>query len=168
MTAEEIHSFATVIAKYRPTLFKVAATFEADPKLQQDLHQEILLAIWQSLAKFKGESSIHTFIYRVAYNQALNHIAKHSRSPQYQDLDEAHQCQQPGPEQQAKTSQGIDQLMLSIRRLPVLKRQMITLALEGVSYSDIAYITGLSINNVGVQLNHAKKELRNMMEYGNE
>ena len=168
MTTEQILSFESIIAKYRTTLFKIAATFEADPKLQQDLHQEILLAIWKSLSNFKGDSSIHTYIYRVAYNQALNHVARNIRVPQHQEFDEMHYCLQPGPEQQAKNSQGMELLMWAIRQLPVMKRQLITLSLEGLSYVDISHITGLSTNNVGVQLNHAKKELRNIMESRND
>ena len=39
-------NFESIIAKYRRSLFKVATTFEADPVIQQDLLQEILLAIW--------------------------------------------------------------------------------------------------------------------------
>ena len=168
MTSEQIHSFESIIVRYRTTLFKIAATFEADPKLQQDLHQEILLSIWKSLSNFKGDSSIHTYIYRVAYNRALNHVARNSRIPHHQESDEMHYCLQPGPEQQVKNSQGINQLMSAIRQLPVMKRQLITLSLEGLSYVDISQITGLSNNNVGVQLNHAKKELRNIMESGND
>ena len=168
MTSEQILSFESIIAKYRSTLFKIAATFEADPKLQQDLHQEILLTIWKSLNNFNGDSSIHTYIYRVAYNQAMNHVARNSRIQIHRETDDLHYCLQPGPEQQVKNSQGIKQLMTAIRRLPVMKRQLITLSLEGLSYADISHITGISTNNVGVQLNHTKKELRNILESLND
>jgi len=168
MTSEQKRSFESIIVKYRATLFKVAATFEADPKLQEDLHQEILLAIWKSLANFKGDSSIHTYIYRVAYNQALNHVARSSRIPNHQQDDETHSCLKPGPEKQVRNTQGIKQLMWAIRQLPVMKRQLITLSLDGVNYADISHITGLSTNNVGVQLNQAKKELRNILESRND
>jgi len=164
MTEAEKQTFEQIITQYRQSLFKVVVTFESDPKLQQDLHQEILLAIWQALASFKGQSSVHTYIYRVAYNKALNHVAKQSRTPAYQDLDEAHICPQPGPESSLHTTTEINQLMIAIRQLPVTQRQLITLGLEGVSYLDIGEITGLSVSNVGVQINRAKKAMKEILQ----
>lgn len=168
MTQEEKQTFEAIISQYRKSLIKVVATFEADPKLQQDLHQEILLAIWQALESFKGQSLVHTYIYRVAYNKALNHVTKQSRTPSHQDLDESHLCQQPTPEHTTDTNREIKELMNAIRELPVLQRQLITLSLDGVSYSDIAEITGLGLSNVGVLINRAKKLLKLILENEHE
>ena len=163
MNTKNRQTFEKIITDYRQKLLKIAVTFEADPKLQQDLHQEILLAIWQALVNFKGESSVTTYIYRVAYNQALNHVANYSRLPLQEELDDTHHCQEHNPEDKTASSQDLDGLMNAIRRLPVTQRQLITLALNGVSYADIANITGFTVSNVGVQLNRAKKELANIL-----
>ena len=74
------NNFDSIVAKYRLSLFKVAATFEADPTLQQDLLQDIFFAVWKALASFKAQSSLHTYVYRVAYNQALSHVTKQVRT----------------------------------------------------------------------------------------
>jgi|GEM_PF-7077525 len=55
-------SFEEIIARYHKTLSKIAATFEADAKLQQDLLQEILLSVKQALTNFKGDSAMHTYL----------------------------------------------------------------------------------------------------------
>jgi RNA polymerase sigma factor (sigma-70 family) len=156
--------FESVIDSHGQSFMKIAATYEADQKLQQDLHQEILLAIWQALASFKGQSSLKTFVYRVAYNKAFNHVAKHSRGPKHKVLDDVHVCETDGPEQTIQNNNTLANLMMAIRQLPVMQRQLITLALDGISYADIAIITGLSVSNVGVQLNRAKKQLKSIME----
>jgi RNA polymerase sigma-70 factor (ECF subfamily) len=139
---------------------KITATFEADDKLQQDLLQEILLSLWQALKQFKGESSLHTYVYRVAYNRALNHVAKQSRMPQHDLIEDSHICEKPSPDQSVKGEQRLNQLLFAIRQLPVMQRQLVTLSLDGLSYDDIAEITGLTSNNVGVKLNRAKKALK--------
>lgn len=160
--------FESVLDGQNQSLLKIAATYEADPKLQQDLHQEILLAIWQSLGNFKGDSALKTFVYRVAYNQAFNHVAKHSRGLSHQAFERDQVCEKAGPEQTVYLSKKIAGLMAAIRQLPIIQRQLITLALDGVSYADIASISGLSVSNVGVQLNRAKKQLRQFMEQNND
>ena len=160
--------FESIVAKYKLSLFKVAATFEADPIIQQDLLQEILLAIWQALATFKAKSSLHTFIYRVAYNQALNHVAKQSRKNNFaelnSDISESIECQKSDIESHVSTIKSVENLISKIRLLPVKQRQLVTLSLEGVSYQDMAEISGLSASNVGVQLTRAKAKLIQLME----
>jgi RNA polymerase sigma-70 factor (ECF subfamily) len=156
-------SFEELVGRYHRTLSKIAATFEADAKLQQDLLQEILLSLWQALGRFKGDSKLHTYVYRVAYNRALNHVTKQSRMPQHSSIDEHHFCQQPGPEQDTKEQQQLNQLLFAIRQLPIIQRQLVILSLDGMSYDDIAAITGLTTNNVGVKLNRAKKALKDIL-----
>lgn len=163
MNAQQ-QQFESIIDSHGQSFVKISATYEADHKLQQDLHQEILLAVWQSLTSFKGQSSLKTFVYRVAYNKAFNHVAKQSRGPKHQDLDDVHVCQTDGPEQTIQNNNTLATLMAAIRQLPVMQRQLITLALDGISYADIAIITGLSLSNVGVQLSRAKKQLKSIME----
>jgi len=157
-------NFESIIAKYKLSLFKVAATFEADPVIQQDLLQEILLAIWQALASFKEQSSLHTFIYRVAYNQALNHVTKQSRQQKFDELTENIECQKSDVEYHVNASKSVEHVIRKIGLLPVIQRQLVVLSLEGVSYNDIAEISGLSITNVGVQLNRAKIKLKKLLE----
>ena len=160
--------FEIIIDKYRNSLYKVAATFESDPDLLQDLHQEILFAIWKSLPGFKNKSSVHTFIYRIAYNQALIHVAKankvnkHHKSNDELDLIPNNTVSQP--DQYASSQQDSQKLISLIRQLPVMKRQLITLSLEGFSYKEIAEITGLNSNNVAVQLNRSKNQLKKIIE----
>jgi DNA-directed RNA polymerase specialized sigma24 family protein len=81
--------------------------------------------------------------------EAFNHVAKYSRKPKHQELDDVHVCQTDGPEQTIQKSNILADLMVAIRQWPITQRQLITLALDGTSYADIAIITGLSLSNVG-------------------
>jgi hypothetical protein len=66
---------------------------------ENDLLQEITFAIWRALPSFRGESSERTFIYRIAHNRALTHIAK--RHPEQLELSMALELPDisPDPEQ---------------------------------------------------------------------
>lgn len=162
--SEYQQNFESIIAKYRLSLFKVAATFEADPAIRLDLLQEIFLAIWQALASFKEQSALHTFIYRVAYNQALIHVTKQSRKQNHDELTDNIECQRSDIESHVNDLKSVEHLISKIGKLPIVQRQLIVLSLEGVSYNDMAEISGLSKTNVGVQLTRAKTKLNKLLE----
>jgi RNA polymerase sigma-70 factor (ECF subfamily) len=157
-------NFESIIKKYRLSLFKVAATFEADPVLRRDLLQEMFLAIWKALGSFKEQSSLHTFVYKVAYNQALSHVTKQSRIQNFEELTESFECQKSDIESHVSNLKSVEYLTSKIGELPIIQRQLVVLSLEGVSYNDIAEISGLSVTNVGVQLNRAKAKLKELLE----
>ncbi len=157
-------AFESVVAKYKLSLFKIAATFEADPTLQMDLFQDMLLAIWQALGKFKQQSSLHTFIYKVAYNQAVSHVAKQSRKQDITQLHDHIACQRSDIESYTNTLQSLAHITSKISSLPIIQRQLVVMSLEGMSYTDMAEITGLSVSHVGVQLNRAKTKLKQLLE----
>lgn len=58
----------------------------------------------------------------------------------------------------------VDRLMAAVRSLPAAQRSLIVLALDDLSYREIAEITGLTENHVGVALNRARKALAAKME----
>lgn len=157
-------NFRSIIEKYRLSLFKIAATFEADPVIQLDLLQEMFLAIWQALASYKEQSSVHTFVYKVAYNQALNHVTKQSRTQNFAELPENIECQKSDIESHIIALKSAEHLTSKIRLLPLIQRQLVTLSLEGLSYNCMAEISGLSITNVGAQLTRAKTKLKKLLE----
>lgn len=163
--------FEIIIKKYRNSLYKIAVTFESNPDLIEDLHQDILFAIWKALPKFKNKSAVHTFIYRVAYNQAINHVTRVSKVGRFNKEIKCDDVVEVGdryktsdPERYASLQLDRQKIIAMIRKLPLIKRQLITLNLEGVSHDEIAEITGLSKNNIAVQISRTKQQLRKIME----
>src|SRR5207245_2506543 len=65
--------------EYGASLGRLASSYEWEPQARQDLLQEIRLAIWVALPKFRNESSLRTFIFRIAHNRALTHIWQKKR-----------------------------------------------------------------------------------------
>jgi RNA polymerase sigma-70 factor (ECF subfamily) len=71
----------------------------------------------------------------------------------------------PNPERRLEIEEQRRNLLAAVRRLPIVYRHVITLALEGLSYPEIAEILGLTEANVGIRLNRARKALRKILEY---
>ena len=71
--------FAALLEQQQRALYKVAYIYCRDPEERRDLIQEMAIALWQSLAKFNNQSSIHTWTYRVAMNVAISYRRSESR-----------------------------------------------------------------------------------------
>ena len=135
---------------YDGVLWKVARSFAIGPD-QDDLHQELLLALWKAIPLFRAESKVSTFVYRVAYNHAIDQNRK--RRPLEVSLDEA--LQPPA---------GTRSEHQHIRSLAPLDRTLILLYLDELSYREMAEVLGFSESNVGVRLNRVKKQLAERMK----
>jgi RNA polymerase sigma-70 factor (ECF subfamily) len=152
----------TIIAVYGSGLGRVAASYEADPALQEDLLQEILLAVHRALPSLRSEESLPAFVYRIAHNRAVTHVARQvAQRPRYL-TDEPHET--TTPEQVLLADERARRVATAVRRLPLPYRQVMTLLLEELSYAEIAAALGLSLSNVGVRVNRAKAQLKAILD----
>lgn len=145
------------------SLARLASSYELNAHGREDLLQEIRLAIWVALPHFRGESSLRTFLFRIAHNRALTHVCRRKRNPSSEDSEEAVDTRN-GPEAAVIQAVNCSHLMEAIRQLPLPFRQVITLSLEDLSHAEIAGVLGISENNVAVRMNRARKLLRERLE----
>jgi RNA polymerase sigma-70 factor (ECF subfamily) len=148
--------FAALLQEYGPGLGRVAASY-ARPADQDDLRQEISIAIWNALDRFRGDCSERTFLFRIAHNRGLSHVARRrflgGELPTM--ADEA-----PGPEARVAEKEGVEQLFEALRALRVPQRQVVTLALEGMDLAEIGACLGISADTAAVRLSRARAALR--------
>jgi len=154
-----------ILQEHGLALRRVAATYEADPARREDLFQEICLALWQALPRFREEASERTFAFRIAHNRGLTHGWR-ARGSVMADLDEAEEVPDPrqDPETELHEGERRDRLRDAVRRLPLTARQVIVLSLEGLSQREIGDVLGITENNVAVRLTRARKLLRQALE----
>jgi RNA polymerase sigma factor (sigma-70 family) len=154
--------YSHVLKEHAALLGRVAATYEANFHLRQELLQEISLAVWQALEKFKGESSVKTYVLRVAHNKAITHVAYHAKQPRndsYCEVETPQPSHHTSTDVQIAQQQQIQTMLNEIRKMPIQTRQVVTMSMEGLSYSEIADACGISSTNAGVILNRARKTL---------
>lgn len=160
--------FSQVLKNHAALLGRVAATYEANFHLRQELLQEISLAVWQALEKFKGDSSVKTYILRVAHNKAITHVAYHAKQPRndsYCEVGSPEPSQQTGSAEHLAHQQQVQIILKEVRKMPIQTRQVVTMSMEGLSYSEIADACGISISNAGVVLNRARKILMESIQH---
>jgi RNA polymerase sigma-70 factor, ECF subfamily len=73
--------FRLLVEKYQSMVFRTCMGFLHDKDDADDLSQEVLIQIYQSLSRFKGGSAFSTWVYRIAINASLNTVRKNSRIP---------------------------------------------------------------------------------------
>jgi len=161
--------FTLWLTEYEKMLRHIIAGFEAKPALQDELFQEIALNIWKSLASFRAQSSAKTFVARIAHNVLATHVAKAVRTVKAEDdidkiEEHEHGHMHSTPYRELDQRQRQQKLTQGIRLLKLEQQQVITLALEGMSYLEIAETLAISTNLVGVRLQRAKTKLKQLLE----
>jgi RNA polymerase sigma factor (sigma-70 family) len=152
--------FDALLDSYGASLSRLARSYLREPSDRDDLLQEIVVAIWRALPRFRGECTERTFIFRIAHNRAIAYFTR--RQLPVEDAADAIDVEdgRPDPEQMLAAEQEGHRLIDAVQRLPVNHRQVVTLMLEGLSYGEIAEVLGISETNVGARLTRARQMLR--------
>lgn len=150
--------FQTWVSQHVGVLHRIARAFAAGAD-QQDLLQELLIAVWRAAPAFRGDSAASTFIFRVAHNRALTwrrgETRRRRRDDEYQRLYVA---------EEGGEDPLLERLYEAIRQLEPLDRSLVLLSLEGQSYGEIAALHGLSETNIGARLSRARQKLVQLTE----
>lgn len=152
--------------EFAPAIARLARAVERDAEKARDLEQEMHCALWTSLARFKGDCALKTWVYRVAHNVAADHVSKATRGPKKVPLEEIDALPAAGnPESDAAEALVLQQVAQLIRALPPVDAQTIVLWLEGESAAEIAEITGLSSGAVATRVHRIKALLAGHFEH---
>ena len=150
--------FETVVRRHRSTIYTVCYMFSNDADEVADLFQDTLINMWKGFAKFRGESDVKTWIWRVSLNTCSNQERKKKSSVQTVPLSVDIDLYNDDDEH----SKQIQMLYDRINRLDVFDRAIILLWLENMSYQDIANVVGISLSSVTTRLFRIKEQLKSM------
>lgn len=140
-------------------LGRIAASYEARPDAREDLLQDIALALWKALPKWRGEASVRSFVARIAHNRCVNHIVAQKRHRHDTILEDTVVDHRAGPHEDAVSHQRYERLQKALRRLPLGQRQAVSLMLEGFSHVEIAAALNIGVNAVDARVSRARRAL---------
>lgn len=135
----------------------ICRAYAANEEELKDLIQEVTIQLWKSHQKFKGNSKISTWVYRVSLNVclAINRKKRIDTEP-IRNVDVEDDVDHTEREQ-------VEMLYKAIRQLNESDRAIILLYLEKKSYQEISDILGITVSNVGVKVNRLKDKLKVMI-----
>jgi RNA polymerase sigma-70 factor (ECF subfamily) len=156
--SERDRVFNEWLASHKGILFKVVHAYAFEHADRQDLFQDIVVQIWRSVEAFRGESSVPTWMYRVALNTAIAWTRKedrHRRGKQPLEVVDGVLTMSSSNGHDPR----VEWLYRQIAQLKDVDRSVALLLLDGFSYKEIAAIVGISESHVGVKINRIKSAL---------
>lgn len=144
--------FIAAIQKHAGVIHKILYLYLGDKEEREDMAQEIQLQAWKSIGRFEGKSQFSTWLYRVALNTVFAYNRKkriYAQPIAERDFEE----------NATTTSDQAEMLKRAIRSLTDVDKTIIMLHLEDYDNGEIADMTGLNKNHVGVKLHRIKEQL---------
>jgi RNA polymerase sigma-70 factor, ECF subfamily len=161
---------AELVAEHQRTVVQLASNLLGDREEALDLSQEVFLRVFRTIHRFRGQSSLRTWIYRIAVNQARNrHRFWRRRHRADQVSLDQHVAMHgdvfsglgPTPERVLAQKELAERLRVALNRLPFDQRTAIVLReVDGLSYEEIAYSLQLAVGTVKSRLTRARQALR--------
>ena len=125
---------------------------------QEDAFQDVLLQLWKAYPTFRGESSLATWVYKVALNTLLNKVKRAHKIPVHADLEEFKQgCTEEGE------NESVALVQFALNQLSPADKALMVLYLEGYQYREIAAIRALTPTNVSTRLSRIKHQLKKIL-----
>jgi len=130
---------------------------------REDLTQDVFLSIHRALPSFRGDSTLGTFIQRIAINAAYDHLRRHARRatvPFDREFFDELVANAPSPEVRAASREELYRVFALLARIKPKKRIAFLLhVVEGLPFEDIAKLTDASVDAVAKRVQHGQREL---------
>ena len=163
--AGDVSAFERLSSAYADRLFMLLLRLLGDRSEAEDVAQEVMLRAWRGIARFQGQSSYFTWLYRIAVNEANRALEKKARRPAGVSIG-AQELQLPAspaydPSRQAENSELRRVLRQALAELPPALRTAIVLRdVEGLSTQEAAEIAGVSQAAFKSRLHQARLRVR--------
>ena len=169
-------AFDAIVRAHQDRVYAFCARMLSDREEALDVSQEVFLSAWRSLAAFRGESALSTWLLRIAANRCLNRIRQRksaaTREESWPDAKE----DGGGPEfQPASPEEGRPDRVAENREMGAIlsgalgridpdSRWLVLLSdVEGFSYEELAEMAGVPVGTVKSRLHRARMALRRML-----
>jgi len=153
--------FLQLVKEHSGMIHKVCRLYGHAETDRQDLFQEIIIQLWKSFPRFRGDSKFSTWLYRIALNTAISDLRKQKRQIDIvysdlpvKDLEET--------EVDREKEEQLKQLYTAIGQLGEIEKAIVMLYLEDKSYEEMEDILGINQNNLRVKMNRIKEKLRKL------
>ncbi|MGD9201202.1 MAG: sigma-70 family RNA polymerase sigma factor [Chitinispirillia bacterium] len=152
--------------KYREKIYNIISHSLGPNFEKDDIFQEAFIKVFKSLKKFKGISSLDTWVYRITTKVCIDHIRKKYRKRKIEivnnsdTIDKLSNTKDNNPDKETVKKELIEQIYYGLDRLSIEKRIVITMfEIEGFPLQDISEILGKPIGTIKSRLFHGRKEL---------
>ncbi len=153
--------FLRLVNEHSGIVHKVCHIYCSTDEDRKDLFQEIVIQLWKSYPKFRGESRFSTWMYRIALNTAISDFRRQKRKPRvsYPDSAPFEIADQP---HDAEKEEKLRMLYKAITKLSEVEKALVMLYLDDRSYDEMEEVLGINQNNLRVKMKRVKDKLREL------
>jgi RNA polymerase sigma-70 factor, ECF subfamily len=155
-TASHIHE---IYQRYAPDVYRFSYWLSGDADEAKDLTAETFVRLWTSGSEIRNET-IRAYLFTIARNLYLRGL---QRSNRFVPLDEVPEDRMAAADTAADTRFDLERISELLQGFPEIDRTLIILrADDGLSYDELARVTGLSLASVKVRLFRARTKLQQL------
>lgn len=171
----DIAALAALVEKYQRMAYRVAIKITKNHEDASDVVQDAFLKTYDSIHKFRMDSSFETWLYRIVVNLSINAVKRKNRrrertlsdeiTPQVTEEVRRRVKLRNDPSIQAEKQELREWVTKAVDSLPVHHRTVVVLhELEGLTHPEIASILDCSENTIRTRLHYARKRLREVLK----
>jgi len=154
--------FLSELKENQDKLYRLCSIYSDNNEDSKDLFQEVLVQIWKSMSSFKGNSSISTWMFRIALNVCLRFKSKYTKNQsRFIKLDSITIINITSELEDENNDEKLIALRKCVKKLNDGDKAIVSLYLEGLAYREISDILGLSENHIAVKIKRIKSKLLN-------
>lgn len=154
--------FVSLLEDNQNILHKICKLYTANLASHQDLFQEMVIQLWKSYPKFKGDSKFSTWAYRVSLNTAIS--LYRGRKTKIETVDWDYSLTNIRYEEyNSETEDQLKYLYDAVRQLNDIDKALVYMYLEDKDYTEISETLGISEVNARVKMNRIKSKLKQML-----
>lgn len=159
IAAGDREALTELYARYHARLFRFVYRLTRSHTAAEELVNDIMLATWRSAGTFRGDSKPSTWIFGIAYRQALKRMSRKRLSiASYLDVDRL-------PDNDTRSFEQEDWVQQGIGALPPTQRLAVELVFYlGLSYDEVATVTDCPVNTVKTRMFHARRKLKEQLQ----
>jgi RNA polymerase sigma-70 factor (ECF subfamily) len=159
-------AFEAIVHRHQDQIYNLCRHMLRDPRDAQDAAQDVFLKAYKSLKDFRPESSLYTWLYRIALNTCLDYRRKSRREAfRKEPLAEDLPSDERSPHELYESGEIPGAIQLALQRLPEKLRAAIVLReIEALTYEEIAEILHTSVGTVKSRISRAREQLRHLLK----
>jgi RNA polymerase sigma-70 factor (ECF subfamily) len=161
--AGDTAAFDEIMVRYERQIYRVCYRFVDNREDAMDLAQEVFIKAFEHLGTFRRESSLKTWLYRIAMNHCINHVKKHSQ--EFVEVTEYTGSVHSTVQHQLEEREQREQFRRLVKMLPPKQKAILELRInEQLSYEEIARVSGRSISTIKASVFFALEKLRKLVK----
>lgn len=156
------NAFCELVRRYRRLVFNLCFRV-VGPAEAEDLTQEVFIRLMDKIGLWRAEAKFSTWLYKLALNQCRDYARR--RRLEIVDIATDLTDPAPGPPEAAEANERSAHIIAGLMKLPLDHRVPIVLRdIEGLSYAEIAAVTGMELGTVKSRLSRAREQLMKILE----